>query len=90
MSTKIEDKPIAHAGADSSPRCAVSTGSAGSVSDAREYPDCEEPSPTCDRCGGEGWIDYLDGDGGDWGEDCPSEENHPIVCRACGGTGYAQ
>ncbi len=27
MSTKIEDKPIAHAGADSSPRCAVSTGS---------------------------------------------------------------
>ena len=28
MSTKIEDKPIAHAGADSSPRCAVSPGSA--------------------------------------------------------------
>ena len=27
MSTKIEDKPIAHAGADSSPRCAVSHGS---------------------------------------------------------------
>lgn len=27
MSTKIEDKPIAHAGADGSPRCAVSTGS---------------------------------------------------------------
>ena len=27
MSTKIEDKPIAHAGADSSPRCAVSYGS---------------------------------------------------------------
>ena len=27
MSTKIEDKPIAHAGADSSPRCAVSPGS---------------------------------------------------------------
>lgn len=25
MSTKIEDKPIAHAGADSSPRCAVSS-----------------------------------------------------------------
>ena len=71
-------------------RCAVSTGSAGSISEAHEYPDCEEPSPTCDRCGGDGWIDYLDGDGGDWGEDCPSEENHPIVCRACGGTGYAQ
>lgn len=27
MSTKIEDKPIAHAGADGSPRCAVSPGS---------------------------------------------------------------
>ena len=27
MSTKIEDKPIAYAGADSSPRCAVSPGS---------------------------------------------------------------
>ena len=27
MSTKTEDKPIAHAGADSSPRCAVSHGS---------------------------------------------------------------
>jgi len=27
MSTKIEDKPTAHTGADSSPRCAVSTGS---------------------------------------------------------------
>ena len=27
MSTKTEDKPIAYAGADSSPRCAVSTGS---------------------------------------------------------------
>ena len=41
----------------------------------------------CDRCGGEGWIDYLDGDGSDWGEDCPSEENHPITCRQCNGTG---
>jgi len=27
MSTKIEDKPTAHTGADSSPRCAVSPGS---------------------------------------------------------------
>lgn len=27
MSTKIEDKPIAHAGADSSPRCAVAPSS---------------------------------------------------------------
>ena len=65
-------------------RCAVSTGSAGSI------PDCEEPAPTCEHCGGDGCIDYLDGDGGDWGEDCPSEENHLIICRHCGGTGYAR
>ena len=31
MSTKIEDKPIANAGADSSPRCAVSLGSASAI-----------------------------------------------------------
>lgn len=47
----------------------------------------EDERCICDRCGGEGWIDYLDGDGGDWGEDCPSEINHPITCRQCGGTG---
>ena len=35
MSTKTEDKPIAHAGADSSPRCAVSTGSAPKATAAR-------------------------------------------------------
>ena len=44
----------------------------------------------CDHCGGDGCIDYLDGDGGDWGEDCPSEENHLIICRHCGGTGYVR
>ena len=41
----------------------------------------------CDRCGGDGMIEYNDGDGGDWGEDCPSEVNHLITCRACNGTG---
>ena len=40
----------------------------------------------CDRCGGEGFIEYNDGDGSDWGEDSPSEENHLITCRACHGT----
>jgi hypothetical protein len=49
----------------------------------------EDPSEQfiCERCGGEGWIDYLDGDGTDWGEDCPSEINHPIRCRICNGRG---
>lgn len=49
-----------------------------------------EQASCCDRCGGDGYIEYIDGDGGDWGEDCPSEENHLIICRACGGTGYAK
>ena len=44
-------------------RCAVSTGSAGSIFEAQEYHDCEDPAPTCDHCGGDGCIDYLDGDG---------------------------
>lgn len=44
----------------------------------------------CERCGGDGFIEYNDGDGSDWGEDCPSEENHLIICRACNGTGDAQ
>lgn len=54
-----------------------------------DYHDREQAS-CCDRCGGDGYIEYIDGDGGDWGEDCPSEENHLIICRACGGTGYTQ
>jgi hypothetical protein len=47
----------------------------------------DECAGVCDRCGGEGWIEYNDGDGTDWGEDCPSEINHLIVCRICKGTG---
>lgn len=64
--------------------------------DSEGIPLCAEcyedlaSEPLCERCGGEGRIDYLDGDGSDWGEDCPSEENHPIVCRACRGSGVAQ
>lgn len=49
--------------------------------------DDAEDTCRCERCGGDGFIEYLDGDGGDWGEDCPSEENHLIVCRECRGTG---
>ena len=49
---------------------------------------CEEQERLrCQKCGGDGFLDYLDGDGSDWGEDCPSEENHLITCRACHGTG---
>ena len=44
----------------------------------------------CDRCGGEGFIEYNDGDGSDWGDDSPSEVNHLITCRACKGTGRIQ
>jgi hypothetical protein len=51
--------------------------------------DDEAERCVCDRCGGDGFIEYNDGDPGDWGEDCPSEVNHFIVCRQCGGTGDA-
>lgn len=50
----------------------------------------DEARCRCDRCGGDGFIEYNDGDGSDWGEDCPSEVNHLIVCRECKGTGEAQ
>ena len=57
-------------------------------------PETQEPDSEdeldfhiCSRCGGDGVIEYNDGDPSDWGEDCPSEINHLIVCRACNGTG---
>lgn len=46
-----------------------------------------EDGQVCHRCGGDGFIEYNEGDGGDWGEDSPSRENHLIECRHCGGTG---
>lgn len=46
-------------------------------------PDCGE---FCSRCGGEGFIEYMDAPD-TWGEDCPSEENHLITCPDCGGLG---
>ena len=57
------------------------------VSAPTNFDDDEADHFCCERCGGDGFIEYNDGDGSDWGEDCPSEENHLIVCRECGGTG---
>lgn len=43
----------------------------------------------CDRCGGEGWIMAVDGDGSDWGEDCYAGPlDAEIKCRVCKGTGF--
>jgi hypothetical protein len=67
MSTKIEDKPIAHVGADSSPRCAVSHGSGvrRSRRDAKPGEPCDHPgclshaSHPCEGCGrtaGQGYF----------------------------------
>lgn len=44
----------------------------------------------CDECGGEGFIEYNDAGPSYWGEDCPSEINHLVTCRTCGGTGYTK
>jgi hypothetical protein len=72
------------------PSSALALG-AGSATPADPMFDDEDMDRCrCDRCGGDGFIEYNDGDGGDWGEDCPSEINHLIVCRACQGTGQAQ
>lgn len=46
----------------------------------------ETRSRTCGDCGGNGFREYLDAPE-EWGEDCPSEENHPIDCRECSSTG---
>lgn len=43
--------------------------------------DCD----VCDRCGGDGLIEYLDAGPSEWGEDCPSEMNHLIPCPECRG-----
>lgn len=37
---------------------------------------------TCDCCGGEGIVEYMDVPEV-WGEDCPSEENHLVNCPHC-------
>jgi hypothetical protein len=40
----------------------------------------------CDRCGGEGFVEYMDAPD-TWGEDSPSEENHLVTCPDCRGSG---
>lgn len=41
----------------------------------------------CDECCGEGFLEYNDAGPSYWGEDCASEINHLVTCRACHGTG---
>lgn len=53
----------------------------------REPDDQDGEVGVCGRCGGDGVIEYNDGDPSDWVEDCPSEINHLIECRECNGTG---
>ncbi len=45
-------------------------------------------SDECERCGGEGFIEYADAGPDVWGEDCPSEVNHLVTCPECGGWGH--
>lgn len=55
----------------------------------REIEFEDEDSDCCPRCGGEGWIDAVDGDPSDWGEDtyC-GPEDASLKCRDCNGEGY--
>lgn len=51
--------------------------------------DDGEDRDVCDRCGGDGTIEYADAGPDVWGEDCPSEVNHLVECPDCEGTGAA-
>lgn len=51
--------------------------------------DGDDEDNRCERCGGEGFIEYNDAPD-TWGEDCPSEANHLVSCPDCGGTGDAR
>jgi len=47
----------------------------------------EDLPDRCERCGGDGMIEYLAAGPSVWGEDCPSEPNHLVICPECGGQG---
>ena len=44
------------------------------------------PDHSCDRCGGDGFMEYYDCPES-WEEDCPSEKNHLVECPECHGDG---
>jgi PRTRC genetic system protein A len=65
----------------------------GAVEDQSDFDDSpatcsvcgqELDSVDCDRCGGDGFVEYMDAPD-TWGEDCPSEENHLVTCQDCRG-----
>lgn len=49
--------------------------------------DDQEGEPACPSCGGDGMMEYIDAGPSAWGEDCPSEENHLVICPNCRGSG---
>ena len=51
------------------------------------YGDDDGFDLTCDRCGGDGVVEYADSPDV-WGEDCPSEMDHLVTCPACYGRGF--
>ena len=61
------------------PGSAPCSGSADRDDYPEEYWDDEE---TCEMCGGDGVIEYLDHPEV-WGEDCPSYQNHLLPCPEC-------
>lgn len=53
--------------------------------DLQNMVEADDDCDVCDRCGGDGVIEYLDAGPSVWGEDCPSEMNHLIPCPQCSG-----
>lgn len=51
------------------------------------YQQFDDDAWQCDRCGGGGVVEYDDAPE-EWGEDCPSLQNHLIPCRQCGEIDY--
>lgn len=62
---------------------------AGRTGSAEEelWSDDYDDNVVCDRCGGEGSIEYDDAGPDVWGEDCPSLMNHLVMCPDCRGEG---
>lgn len=55
-----------------------------------DWDDYMEQREYCERCGGEGFLEYSEAGPDVWGEDCPSEVNHLVTCPVCRGTGNAR
>ena len=79
MTTANENAPGKPEGVITSPPATCYAPS--SMPDYFDDYDCDDQE-TCECCGGDGFVEYLDHPE-TWGEDCPSYENHLVPCPEC-------